>query len=93
MALVKVRTKYQVTLPTAVCEQANLDVGDMLEARVEKGRITLTPKSLIDRRIAEGLEDIKRGREYGPYSSVAEAMAAFEKRGLKAAKRPKRIAS
>ncbi len=86
MAIVRVKTKYQVTLPT------RFHVGDMLEAKVEKGRITLTPKSLVDRRIAEGLEDIKKG-EYGPYRSVAEARAAFEKRGSRAGRRPKRLAS
>lgn len=93
MPLVRVKTKYQVTLPASVRQQAGLYVGDMLEARVERGRITLTPKALVDRHIAEGLEDIKKGREYGPYSSVAEAMAAFEKRSAKASKRTKRAMS
>jgi hypothetical protein len=47
---------------------------------VERAKIIRTPKALVDRRIAEGLEDIDRGREHGPYSSVAEALAAFKKR-------------
>ena len=46
--------------------RVGLHVGDLLEARVERGKITLTPKSAIDRRIAQSLEDIKRGRAYGP---------------------------
>jgi AbrB family looped-hinge helix DNA binding protein len=93
MALVKVKTKYQVTLPTAIRKQAGLDIGDMLEAKVEKGKITLTPQALIDRRIAEGLEDIRKGREYGPYSSIAEALVAFRKRTKESPKRSKRISS
>ena len=60
MPLAKVKTKFQVTLPTAVREQAGIDVGDLLEAKVEKGKITFTPKSIIDRETAEGLEDIRR---------------------------------
>jgi hypothetical protein len=47
---------------------------------VERTKIIRTPKALVDRRIAEGLEDINRGREHGPYSSVAEALAAFKQR-------------
>lgn len=93
MPMVKVKTKYQVTLPPAVRREINLDIGDILEAKVERGKITLTPQALIDRRIAEGLEDIRKGREYGPYSSVDEAMAAFRKRAKKALRRSRRTRS
>ncbi|MGA2325103.1 MAG: hypothetical protein ABSH05_02345 [Bryobacteraceae bacterium] len=50
--------------------------------------ITLTPKSLIDRSIAEGLADMEAGRMHGPYNTAEEAMAAVEKRV--AAKKSKR---
>ena len=43
LSLVKVKTKYQVTLPTALREQIGVGVGDLLEAKVEKGKITFTP--------------------------------------------------
>ncbi len=36
LPLVKVKTKYQITLPTTVREQAGIDVGDLLEAKDEK---------------------------------------------------------
>ena len=62
MALVTVKTKYQVTLPTSVRKQARLAVGDLLEAKVEGKKITLTPKSLIDRELALALQDVKKGR-------------------------------
>jgi AbrB family looped-hinge helix DNA binding protein len=93
MSIVTVKNKYQVVIPRSVRDKVAVKVGDLFEADVEKGKITLTPKSLVDRRIGEGLEDIKRGREYGPYSSVEEAMAAFQNRAAKVAKRAKRIAS
>src|SRR5438876_189890 len=73
MPLVTVKTKYQVTLPTAVRKQARLAVGDILEAKVEGTKITLTPKSLIDRDLALALDDVRKGRVVGPFSS-AEAM-------------------
>ena len=92
MALVRIKTKYQVTLPPAVRNQIGVDVGDMLDAKVERGKITLTPQALIDRRIAEGLDDIRKGRENGPYSSVVEALAAFRKRTRKRPNQLKRSA-
>ena len=60
MLLVKVKSKYQVTLPD-VLRQVQVGVGDLLEAKVEKGKITLTPKSVVDRDITGGLEDFSRG--------------------------------
>ena len=80
MALVAVKKKYQVVIPQKVRERINLNVGDLLEARIERGKITFTPKSLVDRGIAEGLQDIRKGRVHGPYRSVAEAMKAFRDR-------------
>ena len=79
MSLVKVKTKGQVTLPYSIRERAGLSVGDLLEAKLEKGKITLTPKSLIDRRIEEGLEDIRRGRTYGPFNSADEMIESLER--------------
>ena len=75
--LVKVKTKYQVTLPTALREQIGVEVGDLLEAKVEKGKITFTPKSVIDREIAEGLEDLRKGRTYGPYNTAGEMLRSL----------------
>jgi AbrB family looped-hinge helix DNA binding protein len=93
MALVAVKNKYQVVIPQDVRERIGLNVGDLLEARLERGKITFTPKSLVDRGIAEGLEDIKKGRVHGPYRSVPEAMKAFQERTVKLSKRLKRLAS
>jgi len=79
MSLVKVKTKGQVTLPYSIRERAGLSVGDLLEAKLEKGKITLTPKSLIDRRIEEGLEDIRRGSTYGPFDSADEMIESLQR--------------
>jgi AbrB family looped-hinge helix DNA binding protein len=93
MALVAVKSKYQVVIPQDVRKQIGLNVGDILEARIERGKITFTPQSLVDRGIAEGLADIKAGRIHGPYRTTAEAMEAFQGRTAKHSKRPKRKAS
>ena len=49
MPLVTVKPKWQVTIPTSARKQTGLGVGDLREAKVERGKITLTPKGLIDR--------------------------------------------
>lgn len=79
MSIVKVKTKYQVTLPDKIRKQAAVKIGDILEAKVEKGKITLTPKTIIDRGIAEGLEDIKRGRTFGPFYSAEEMIKSLHR--------------
>jgi AbrB family looped-hinge helix DNA binding protein len=95
MSLVRVKTKGQVTIPTRLRQQAGLNVGDLLEARLEKGgKITLTPQSLLDRDIAESLEDIKQGRVYGPFDTAEEMIASLRrnsKRGRKTNSKLKRI--
>jgi bifunctional DNA-binding transcriptional regulator/antitoxin component of YhaV-PrlF toxin-antitoxin module len=100
---VKIRTPLVV--PTAVRRQAGLKTGDKLEFRVSGGVITILPKppdgqetpaqrEAIDRAIAEGLDDIKRGRSQGPFSSHKEFISSLhqEARSLstKKSKRPVR---
>ena len=93
MAIVTVKNKYQVVIPLRVREQIGVAIGDVLEAKAVKGKIVFEPKSIVDRGIAEGLEDIRKGRVHGPYRSVPEAMKAFQERTAKLSKRPKRAAS
>ncbi|OFW41571.1 MAG: hypothetical protein A3J28_11670 [Acidobacteria bacterium RIFCSPLOWO2_12_FULL_60_22] len=52
-----VKKKYQVVIPVAVRRKLGIEVGDLLEAKFERGNITFTPKSVVDRRIKKGLED------------------------------------
>lgn len=85
MPLVRVKTKFQVTLPTALRAQMGVKVGDLLEAKVEKGKMTLVPKPVIDRGIAESLEDYKSGRSYGPFDSAEKLLISLH-RNLKRSK-------
>jgi hypothetical protein len=37
-------------------------------------------ESLVDRQLAEGLEDAKNGRTHGPYATAEEAITALDAR-------------
>jgi AbrB family looped-hinge helix DNA binding protein len=78
--LVKVRDKYQVTLPATVRRKAGIAVGDLLEAQVKDGKITLTPKRLVDRELTLALEDVRKGRVYVPFRSAREAVRSLRSR-------------
>ncbi len=82
MNVVRVKSKFQVTLPPRLREQVGVNVGDLLEAKVERGKITLTPKSLVDRRLDEAMEDVRAGRVHGPFKS-AEALKKSLRRNAK----------
>ncbi len=83
MSLVSVKNKFQIVIPAKVRKQAGIKVGDLLEAKVERGKLTFVPKSVIDREIAEGLEDIKQGRFIGPFSNAKEALKALRAKARK----------
>lgn len=85
--LVKVKEKYQVTLPASVRARVGVGVGDLLEAEVQGRKITLTPKSLVDRELARALEDVRKGRVHGPFRSAKEAIG-FLHRSRKKPKQP-----
>ncbi len=49
LPLVKVKEKFQVTIPTELREALHLTVGDLLEATIENETIVLKPKAVVDR--------------------------------------------
>ncbi len=90
MSLVSVKNKFQIVIPAKVRKQAGIKVGDLLEAKVERGKLTFVPKAIIDRGIAESLEDIKQGRFYGPFDTAEEAIASLH-RNAKKLRRAKKL--
>jgi AbrB family looped-hinge helix DNA binding protein len=88
MPIVTIKAKYQVTLPTSVRRQAGLSVGDILDARVEGKKITLTPKRVVDRELALALEEARKGRVIGPFNSAEEMLAHLRKRGARRQRGP-----
>jgi AbrB family looped-hinge helix DNA binding protein len=49
LPLVRVKEKFQVTIPTELREALHLAVGDILEATIEHETIVLKPKAVVDR--------------------------------------------
>lgn len=64
-------------------------MGDFLEAKLERGKSTLTPKSVVDRAIAEGLADIRKGRVFGPFSSAKAMIEDLHRRTKKRKRAPR----
>lgn len=79
MPLVKVKPKYQVTIPNAIRQEIGLEVGDLLEAEVEANRIVLVPKAVIDKGLKESLEEARQGKLIGPFRSAKAAIRALKK--------------
>jgi AbrB family looped-hinge helix DNA binding protein len=95
--IVKLQRKGQVTIPTRLRARVGLVDGDLLEAKVERRKIVLTPKPIVDReytpaqrriidaRLAESLEQAKKGETYGPFDTHEE-MTAFLHREVRKAR-------
>ena len=93
MTVVKVRTKYQVTIPEKVRRQVGLEVGDYVEVEAQGSEIVIIPKSLVDKEDAwfwskewqkkerEADEAIKKGELIGPFATTQEAVEALKKTG------------
>ena len=69
MSAIKVGVSRQVAIPKKLHDELGLSPGDYLEVELKDGRLILTPKQLIEKRLAEGLADIKAGRVSGPFTS------------------------
>jgi hypothetical protein len=47
---------------------------------VDRDEYTLTQRRVIDARLAEALEDVKKGRVYGPLDTVDEMLASLKRK-------------
>src|SRR5437016_5085391 len=83
MAIVTVQNKYQVVIPQAIREKLGIGRGDVLEAKVERGRLTYTQKTVTDRipvRKTERARFFKQLRHEAP-DWLKETWAASKRRG------------
>lgn len=80
MSLVRVKPKFQVTIPTAVREAISLEVGDLLDAEVHADRIVLTPKTVVDKRLQKSLAEARQGKVLGPFRSAKAAVNALKRK-------------
>ena len=80
---VKLGVSRQVVIPKKLHDRLGLKPGDYLEVEEQQGKVVMTPKTLIDRRVhaafEESMEDFKRGRYSGPFETVNEATASLHK--------------
>lgn len=75
--LVRVKTKYQITIPPRVRKSLCLEEGDLLEITQEGTSILLTPKTLIDKRLAAALQDVATKKLHGPFRSAKSVIDAL----------------
>jgi AbrB family looped-hinge helix DNA binding protein len=87
MSLVSVKNKFQVLIPQEVRERIGIRVGDLLEAKAERGKITFTPRAALDPDIAASMEEIKAGRSHGPFDTAEDAIAAMKRELRKGARK------
>ncbi len=60
MALVKVKEKFQITIPAPIRRKLGLKVGDYLELEEAGGSIVLRPVAVVDKRKGEALEKLEK---------------------------------
>lgn len=75
--LVKIGASRQVVIPKKIHDEIGLGAGDYMSVERKGNKVILTPKTFIERRLAEGLEDIRRGRGLGPFDTAKEAIRAL----------------
>jgi AbrB family looped-hinge helix DNA binding protein len=78
---VKIGVSRQVVIPKKLHEELGLAPGDYLDVELKEGKVVMTPKTLVDKkiqkRLEEGLEDIRQGRVLGPFDNSKDAMKAL----------------
>lgn len=78
---VKLGASGQVVIPKIFHEELGLRPGDYFEAELHNGRVVLTPKVLVDKRVAEeiavSMEDFRKGRVAGPFTAADELIASL----------------
>jgi len=78
-AVVKIGVSRQVAIPKKLHDQLGLSPGDYLQVELEGDRLILTPKALIEKRLAESLEDIRKGRVHGPFRSMPALLRSLHR--------------
>ena len=76
-------------IPQHVREEIGIDVGDVLEARAEDGKLVFEPKPVVDRGIAESIAEFQAGKGNGPFDTHEAFVQALHKGSKKTAGRKK----
>ena len=78
-AIVKIGVSRQVAIPKKLHDKLGLAPGDYLQMELDGDRLVLTPQAMIERRLAEGLADVRKGRVHGPFASVPELLQSLRR--------------
>ena len=93
MPAVKIGVSRQVVIPKKLHDELGLTPGDYLEVELDRGKLVLTPKTLVDKRVDQGLresfEDFRQGRTHGPFDSAKEAIRFLHAEVKRRKKKPK----
>jgi AbrB family looped-hinge helix DNA binding protein len=76
-SVVKIGASRQVIIPKKIHDRLGLEPGDYLEVELRDDKVVLTPKALVEKRLVEALEDVKRGRVHGPFRSASELVKSL----------------
>jgi AbrB family looped-hinge helix DNA binding protein len=78
---VKLGASGQVVIPKIFHEELGLRPGDYFEAELHEGKVVLTPKVLVDKRVAQeiaaSMEDFRKGRVAGPFTAADDLIASL----------------
>src|SRR5713101_4674161 len=79
MTAVKIGVTRQVVIPKKLHDKLGLVPGDYLEVELEGDHLVFTPKALVEKRLAESLADIRKGRVHGPFRSASALVRSLHK--------------
>ena len=93
-AAVKIGTSRQVVIPKKLHDALGLVPGDYLEVELKKGKVVMTPKALVDKRLEDGLaesfEDVKAGRVHGPFNTAKELVQSLHREARELGQKPRK---
>ena len=75
--IIKIGVSRQVAIPKKIYDELELTPGDYMEISVQNNNLVLTPKVFIEKRLVQGLQDIKEGRTVGPFDNATDAIKAL----------------
>jgi AbrB family looped-hinge helix DNA binding protein len=76
--LAKIGTSRQLAIPKKLYDDLDLSAGDYVEIVVQDHSLVLTPKVLIEKRLAKGYRDYKNQKSIGSFSNIDDTIAALE---------------
>ena len=78
MSAVKIGASRQIVIPKKIYDELGLQPGDYMEVEKSGNHLILTPKQLIEKRLAEGLQDLEEGRVHGPFDSAKDVIKSLQ---------------